>query len=343
MHYYKRFSPKCRIWYDEAAAEKNIHGEIDYRYVKYPMSFYKKVDKFSKNKKYNYCFIGSYLVDQATSVNRKWIIDFIKKHFNKNSYLQFTDTKSKSKLSSFGSFDYTHRRVGFVPKERPVHLRNYFDKNYYQRMCESKFTLCPSGDSFWSMRFYEALMCKSIPIVFSKDETFRSEEESLLDYKYYLASDPNPEYRQDWADHNYDIFLKYHTFDSVSLAKRKSPPKRQIRKPQYKRAPPKPQSRRPAPKPQPKRAPPKPQAKRAPPKPQARRPAPKPQAKRAPPKPQARRPEPKPQPKPQQKPQSQPQPPPKQKRGVFVKLHPTIKKQMEHIRRRNQTKKHAKK
>lgn len=293
MHYYKRFCPKCIMWYDEAATEKNIYGEVDYRYIKYPMSFYKKVENFSKNKKYDYCFIGSYLVDQATSVNRKWILDFIKTHFNENSYLQFTDTKSKSKLSSFGSFDYTHRRVGFVPKERPVYLRNYFDKNYYQKMCESKFTLCPSGDSFWSMRFYEALMCKSIPIVISKDETFRSEAESLLDYKYYLASDPNPEYREDWANHNYEIFLKYHTFDSVSLTKRKSPPKRPIRKPQPKKTPPKPQSRRPAPKP--KRAPPKPKL------------------------------------------------PPKRKRGVFVKLHPFIKKQMEHIRRKNQKKKHLQK
>ncbi len=305
MHYYKGFSPKCRMWYDDARREKGITGEIDYRYAKYPMSFYKRVENFSKEKRYDFCFIGSFLVDKPTSENRKWIVDFVNERFNNHSYLQFTDKISKKSLKPFGSFDYTHRRVGFVPKEKPINQRNYFDKNYYQKMCESKFTLCPSGDSFWSMRFYEALMCKSIPIVISKDETFRSEAESLLDYKYYLASEPNPEYRQDWVDHNYEIFIKYHTFDSIS-------------KPQTRRPPPKPQTRKPLRKPQTRRPPPKPQARKPLPKPQTRKPATKPQARRPPPKPQVKH----------------------RRGGIFVKLHPFIRRQMLMMQKR---KKHLKK
>ena len=299
MHYYKGFSPKCRMWYDDATKEKGVEGPIDYRYAKYPASFYKRVEGFSKEKKFDYCFIGSFLVDNATSINRKWIVDFVKERFNDNSYLQFTDGKSKKGLKPFGVFDYTHRRVGFVPKENPVNKRNYFDEHYYKRMCNSKFTLCPSGDSFWSMRFYEALMCKSIPLVISKDETFRSKEESELDYKYYLSSETNMEYRQDWVDHNFDLFMKYHTFDEI-------PPK-----PKHQRHNPQRRMQQRKPNPQHRRPPPKPQHRRQPPKPQHRRPPHKPQQRRAPPKPQQKR-----------------------HGGIFVKLHPYVRKQLEHIRKR---------
>ena len=77
-------------------------------------------------------------------------------------------------------------------------------------MTKSKFTLCPAGDVTWSMHFYEALMCRSIPIVNSANETFRSKEESKLNYKYYLTID-HIVCRDDWVKHNYKIFLRYHT------------------------------------------------------------------------------------------------------------------------------------
>ena len=62
------------------------------------------------------------------------------------------------------------------------------------------------------MRFYEALMCKSIPIVNNKNETFRSKAESELNYKYYLTTEQHV-YREDWVEHNHGVFLKYHTLD----------------------------------------------------------------------------------------------------------------------------------
>ena len=80
-------------------------------------------------------------------------------------------------------------------------------------MCQSKFCLCPAGDEPYSMRFYEALMCKSIPIVNNAKESYRTIMESRLGYKYYLSTDIF-EYRLDWVEHNYELFLKYHTLDS---------------------------------------------------------------------------------------------------------------------------------
>jgi hypothetical protein len=73
----------------------------------------------------------------------------------------------------------------------------------------------------WSMRFYECLMCKCIPIVDKVEETFRSVEESKLDYKYYLTSCPEFVYREDWVEHNYNLFIKYHTLYYVRHTKRR--------------------------------------------------------------------------------------------------------------------------
>lgn len=103
-----------------------------------------------------------------------------------------------------GDYDYTLLETGFVPKEVEI------NKILFNNLAQSKFCLCPAGDC---MRFYECLMCKCIPIVDKIEETFRSEKESKLDYKYYLSSSPEFIYREDWVEHNYKIFLKYHTLE----------------------------------------------------------------------------------------------------------------------------------
>ena len=61
------------------------------------------------------------------------------------------------------------------------------------------------------MRLYEALMCKSIPIVNTHTEMWRTQEERDIPYKYYLDSDANIHYRKDWVQHNYELFINHHT------------------------------------------------------------------------------------------------------------------------------------
>jgi hypothetical protein len=95
--------------------------------------------------------------------------------------------------------------------------KNYFDKSYYQVMKRSKFCLCPAGDLMWSMRFYEALLCKCIPIVDRFEESYRNEEEEKIPYKFYYANEENFIYHQDWVDSNYQLFLKYHSFVENSV------------------------------------------------------------------------------------------------------------------------------
>lgn len=216
LHYYQKFCPKLTLWYNEALKEKKIiFSRVFNDFAIFPQRFYKFVDSLNKDKIYDFNFVGSFLIDHKTSINRRWIIPFIKKHFTPQSYLLFTDRKTKSVHQRMGPFDHTFEKKGFVPKEIPIKNRNKLDPHYYQIMCQSKFTLCPAGDSFYSMRFYEAIMCKSIPIVKTQDESFRSKAESNLDYKYYLITDEFV-YREDWVEHNYQLFLKYHTFEYFS-------------------------------------------------------------------------------------------------------------------------------
>jgi hypothetical protein len=76
--------------------------------------------------------------------------------------------------------------------------------DYFEKMCQSKFVLCPAGDAPWSFRFYEVLMCKSIPIVESWHHTYRTKEEAQINYKYIIFTDINEKI-------NYDDYLNENT------------------------------------------------------------------------------------------------------------------------------------
>ena len=209
-----KFSPKLELWYLEAYQEigiKKAPEEIDKSYAIYPKRFYKAVEKFDQSKKIDFCFIGTFQIDNATFARRSWIVPFIKDHFTERSYLQFTDRITKANHKTLGVYDYTFLRDGFVPKEVDVQLRNYFDENYFRTMCSSQFTLCPGGDKNWSMRFYEALMYKTIPVMVDRT-AYRSQFEARLPYKYFVVGECI-EYRSDWAEYNYETFLKYHTLE----------------------------------------------------------------------------------------------------------------------------------
>ena len=216
---YYKFCPKLDMWYIESYSELSVDKyDIDTSYAIYPKRFYKNIN-LNIDKKYDFIFIGGLLTDYTTYKNRKWIIRFINNNFNCNSYLQFTDKKTKRNYKIKGDYDHTLSENGFVPKEVKKKERNFFDKKYFDNLSQSKFGLCPAGDSMYSMRFYECLMCKCIPIVKNVAETYRSKEESKLDYKYYLSSDKEFIYREDWVEHNYNIFLQYHTLEYFNISK----------------------------------------------------------------------------------------------------------------------------
>ena len=112
-------------------------------------------------------------------------------------------------------------KIGFCPKSQPenyskqVQYRIVKDNiDYFRKMCQSKFVLCPAGDAPWSFRFYEVLMCKSIPIVESWHHIYRTKEEANINYKYILFQDiqniENDINYDDYINENTKIFENYH-------------------------------------------------------------------------------------------------------------------------------------
>ena len=209
------------MWYFESYSELSISKKnIDKSYAIYPKRFYKNIN-LNIDKKYDFIFIGafSFVSGQEKGYNsRKWVIDFAKKIFTNNSL--FINTTKNHNLHyewlKLGTYDKTLEIDSddiMCPKYLPMNKRNVFDKKYFDNLSQSKFGLCPAGDCMYSMRFYECLMCKCIPIVNTVEETYRSKEESKLNYKYYLSSDKEFVYREDWVEHNHNIFLQYHTLE----------------------------------------------------------------------------------------------------------------------------------
>lgn len=196
----------------KALSEKNINNikikkNVPQTYAIFPQSFYN--NQMDEAKTIDFNFHGSIGQNEYQAINRAWVFDFISKYFTKDSF--FVNTILKENHIPIGVFDYSDKFGSLTWITTKV--RAIYDANYFSTLRKSKFCLCPAGDYPWSIRFYEALMCKAIPIVKYSWETWRSLEESKLDYKFYLVDDKEFIYREDWAEHNYALFMKYHTLD----------------------------------------------------------------------------------------------------------------------------------
>ena len=193
---------------DETANKSNSK---DNRFAIFPESFYISVYLMDMPKTIDYCFIGTIGNNKMSLTNRGWLFDFISEYFTDDSF--FANSIVHENHKPLGVFDYTltYGRKGGIP---PIEKAKY-NVEYFTTLKKSRFCLCPAGNHPWSTRFFEALMCKSIPIVKYRWEAWRSLEESAIDYKYYLVSDKEFIYREDWAEHNYALFLKYHTLNGA--------------------------------------------------------------------------------------------------------------------------------
>ena len=201
---------------EEAIIEKklqNITATSSPSLAIFSKKYYNDLNELNHTKKYDFCFIGSI---NSCRERRQWVIDFAKKNFTNNSIFINTDNNPNWEL--LGSFDYSKLNLGFSPKSQPdsqskkVQYRIVKDNiEYFEKMCQSKFVLCPAGDAPWSFRFYEVLMCKSIPIVESWHHTYRTKEESQLNYKYMLNTNIEDTINyDDYINENIIIFEKYH-------------------------------------------------------------------------------------------------------------------------------------
>ena len=180
--------------------------------------YFNELARLDHNKIHDYCFIGSIESDDE---NRRWVIDFAKQHFTSKSVFLATDAAFKH-WDILGDYDvsYSHKDKGFQPKRQiEPHVRKaqfrVVEENlfYFQTMCQSKYVLCPAGDSTWSFRFYETIMCRSLPVVDSWHHTYRTAEEAVIPYQYVLRDNIDGVKDIDYDDlvnKNTDIFKQYH-------------------------------------------------------------------------------------------------------------------------------------
>lgn len=211
--------PKLQLCYEEACDEANVTPLQGYNdYAIYPKYIVDYVQSCDKQKTIDFCFLGAFSFRRGQSIgydNRSWIIDFAKKHFTEKSI--FVNTTKHRNLGRnwvpLGIYDKTFDAVTTFTAPKYMANKNHFDKNYYNTMCKAKYALCPAGDLMWSMRFYEALLCKCIPIVKYKEETYRNTLEKNIQYKFYYHDQVEDfTYNESWVNHNYELFMKYHTF-----------------------------------------------------------------------------------------------------------------------------------
>lgn len=152
---------------------KNINNGIEYPIV-FPMERVNDIGRvlISSKKTNNYFFQGKF------TQKKKWVLDF------------------KDKIDS---------TINFSDRGRDPKLKYLFDENYFSQMCSSKFILCPTDVYQWSYRFFESIMCKSIPIIDDNEIDIYSDN-----FMYYRKSD-NHKYNQEWVEHNLKVFMQNHT------------------------------------------------------------------------------------------------------------------------------------
>ena len=185
-------------------------------YTLFAINYINKIKSLDHTKIYDYCFIGS--INNSSSINRRWVIEFASTYFTENSI--FINTDNSKDWKSLGVFDKTLTDTPrFNPRTHPsnqsrsAQWRDVSENQYYfETMCKSKFCLCPAGDASWSFRFYEALMCETIPIVTSWHHTYRTREEASIPYRYYLKQEPHTHvFSDEVVSNNLEILERFHT------------------------------------------------------------------------------------------------------------------------------------
>lgn len=198
---------------DEAYLEKNqvVHSSPCPDIAIFSRKYYNEIKALDKTKKHDYCFIGSM---NSAPERREWVLEFVKTRFTENSI--FLNTDKPADWVPLGAFDHTNKVMGFCPKdhinnqEKEIQYRQIRENTFYfEAMCQSRFCLCPAGDNKWSFRFYEVLMCESIPIMESGHHIYRTVAEGSINYYYYLYDTPH-HYNEAIINHNRYVFETIH-------------------------------------------------------------------------------------------------------------------------------------
>jgi hypothetical protein len=216
---------------------------------KFPQSFVERIRKLDHKRQHRFNFQGSVFKNWESAHNRKWVFDFARSVFTSGDYFRLTGplinaTKwysiemtmpddfeelrlsgPESKYEPLGEFDrYLEKRnatypFAFYKSGKKFHPP--FDEVYWKVMAQSCFTLSPIGDNQFSIRFFEAVLAGSIPVVdigkYGHPEAMKRFGLHDIAWNFYVYNGSSSaarqyECREDWIKVNYDNALRYLTF-----------------------------------------------------------------------------------------------------------------------------------
>jgi len=162
----------------------------------------------------------------VTPKRKKCLDEWISSHFPEENIdtnkIRTSQSGNRGKLSKIFQFlrnrnsnRITFENIGlhlFISSQGRQFPIKVWDEEYYDTLAASQFTLCPDGDFTWTYRFWEAMICGTIPIVENTCSLYE-------DFEYFSMQDPieNLVYSREMAERNFQRVEERFTFKLPEL------------------------------------------------------------------------------------------------------------------------------
>jgi len=143
--------------------------------------------KEPKEKKTGFSFTGK-KTRQRVEFLQKWLKD------NTGKDIDFTNSDEYYRDNS---------KIVFSDKGR-IFPDKVWDEQYFNDLQETSFVICPNGDFIWTYRFFEAVMCRAIPVVEDTCEHYDG-------FMFYNKEDRDMTYKPEWVEHNIELLIERFT------------------------------------------------------------------------------------------------------------------------------------
>jgi hypothetical protein len=147
--------------------------------------------KINNNENYQLFYLKKAINEMINDKNKDIIVKFKENHFDgcncinniripltfPNYILNYTNSLIKEKSIDYNFIGTLSNKRNWVKKfsknsvikqstyGRDINKKYKIDEDYFDILSKSKFTITPTGDCPWSYRFFEAILCLSIPIL----------------------------------------------------------------------------------------------------------------------------------------------------------------------------------
>ncbi len=128
----------------------------------FPRSFVETVEHMPAHKTYDYSFVGGLFRPDTfpDALGPRLCGSAIHR-----SFVSAPDRRRARLLAARTVRSHEHGLGRVRPERSPAAGPRLLPRPLLPGARASRFALCPAGDAPWSMRFFEAIMCRSIPIV----------------------------------------------------------------------------------------------------------------------------------------------------------------------------------